>query len=77
MEKRGDAGIGHKRDVKHNSKIGKHFIKYIFRKETNKGIEKKQGDISKPMVFLMVQEGWKKHKTGDAKGDKNAKEIHL
>ena len=31
---------------------------------------KKQGDISKTKgFFLMAQEGWKKHKTGDANGD--------
>ena len=69
-EKKGDTGIEHKRDVKHNSKLKKkQFIKYkIWRKEINKGIAKKRRHF-KTKGFLMVQEGWKKHKTGDANGD--------
>ena len=40
-KKRGDTRIEHKRDVKHNLKVKRHFIKYkIWRKEINKGIEK-------------------------------------
>ena len=73
MKKRGDTRIEHKRDVKHNSKLEKLFIKYkIWKKEINKGIAK-HGNISKRRVFLMFEEGWKKHKTGDAKRTKNQK----
>ena len=43
--------------------------------EINKGIEKR-GHF-KTMCFLMVQEGWKKHKTGDAKGEKRKQKKHF
>ena len=71
-EKRGDTRIEHKRDVKHNSTLEKHFTKYkIGRKEINKGIVKNKETFQNE-GFLLFQEAWKKHKTGDAKGTKNS-----
>ena len=41
VKKRGDTRIEHKKDVKHNSKLEKHFTKYhSWRKEINKGFVK-------------------------------------
>ena len=52
VKKRGDTGIEHKRDVKHNSKLRKTFHK---RQNLEKGNQqrnrKKQGDISKRSLF--------------------------
>ena len=50
----------------------------IWSKEINKGIERKNKETFQNEGFsLMVQEGWKKHKTGDAKGGKTSKKKYI
>ena len=55
--------------MKHNSEIGKAFHKIQnLEKGNQQRNRKKPRRHFKTKCFLMVQEGWKKHKTGDAKG---------